>query len=79
MYIVTIIAQANPTKKPVTTCAKVCCLNINLLVPTTPPSRINIEIYHIGLKKNISPNTAVKPVAPPIAAVCGDMFHHLFM
>ena len=44
------MAQANPTKKPATTCDKVCWRNIMRAVPTIPASNKTNDSHHIGLK-----------------------------
>ena len=69
------IAQTTPTKKPATTCAKLCWRRIIRLVPRMP-ARMNVsESHHTGLKAKISAKTNRAHATPPIAAVWVEIFH----
>ena len=68
-------AATNPTKKPVTTCKRLCCLRIMRLDPTTPATNMTRQSHHVGSNWKSMANESNAPVTPPIAAVCVDTFH----
>ena len=76
-YVSTVTITASiPRRNPHTTCAKVCCLNIIRLDPTSPPSSITNVSHQMGLKLKINAKAMTPPVTPPIAAVWVEIFHH---
>ena len=72
-------AHAKPTRYPVTTCERVCCLRITRLVPTSPASKRMRQIHQVGLKLKISAKAMTAPVTPPMAAEWVEIFHHTLM
>ena len=72
-------AHAKPTRYPVTTCERVCCLRITRLVPTSPASKRMRQIHQVGLKLKISAKAMTAPVTPPMAAEWVEIFHQRLM
>ena len=70
------MAQTIPTKKPVMTCARLCCRKIIRLVPRMPATMNVSESHQTGLKPKNSAKTKRPPATPPMAAVWVEIFHH---